>query len=269
MIEAVIATTSAHCAPAATVARRARPNTSRGSYSPPRWYSLREEEGDPSAQSPTGGIPRRPSPLQASPNPASSAGSTSRGSTRTRKWYLAWPLGAWVGLTQEGKTDPPFRPASNSPGRSHIGQSLCRVWRVATIGWPGPTQIPGRPVTDRDTLYATVLADPADDTARLVLADLLRESDDPDAQARGRFLWAGVTAAQFRDHELIDDPLYYTDLRELAGVAAERPTRPCGYRRLGPGPQPADPSDWAWDCTLDRVTVRIGRWRERSLGLAG
>ena len=43
-------------------------------------------------------------------------------------------------------------------------------------------------VTDRDTLLAAILEDPADDTARLVLADLLRESGDPHAQARGRFL---------------------------------------------------------------------------------
>jgi uncharacterized protein (TIGR02996 family) len=39
-------------------------------------------------------------------------------------------------------------------------------------------------VTDRDTLLAAVLADPLDDTARLVLADLLRESDDPEERAR-------------------------------------------------------------------------------------
>ncbi|HVL15267.1 MAG TPA: TIGR02996 domain-containing protein [Gemmata sp.] len=41
-------------------------------------------------------------------------------------------------------------------------------------------------MTDRDHLLAAVLADPADDGARLVLADLLRDGDDPDAQARGR-----------------------------------------------------------------------------------
>ena len=41
-------------------------------------------------------------------------------------------------------------------------------------------------VTDRDTLPTAILDDPADDTAGLVMADLLRESDDADAQARGR-----------------------------------------------------------------------------------
>jgi uncharacterized protein (TIGR02996 family) len=112
-------------------------------------------------------------------------------------------------------------------------------------------------VTDRDTLLSTVLANPADYTARLVLADLLRESDDPDEQARGRFLWAGVTAAGFRDHELIDDPLYYSAQEEINAVAV------AGYpalwlSALGLGPQPLTVGNWAWDCTLDRVTVRMG-----------
>ena len=61
-------------------------------------------------------------------------------------------------------------------------------------------------VTDRETLLAAILDDPSDDTTRLVLADMLRESDDPDAVARGRFLWAGVTASQFCGHDVIDDP---------------------------------------------------------------
>jgi uncharacterized protein (TIGR02996 family) len=112
-------------------------------------------------------------------------------------------------------------------------------------------------VTDRDALLASVLADPSDDTARLVLADFLRESDDPDEQARGRFLWAGVTASRFRGHDLIDDPFYYAAQREIAAVAgAGRPAR--WLSALGLGPQPAAPRDWAWDCTLDRVTVRAG-----------
>ena len=75
-------------------------------------------------------------------------------------------------------------------------------------------------VTNRDTLLATILNDPADDTARLVLADMLRESDDPDLQARGRFLWAGVTAHQFRDCDVIAEPLYYAPQHELAAMAS-------------------------------------------------
>jgi uncharacterized protein (TIGR02996 family) len=39
-------------------------------------------------------------------------------------------------------------------------------------------------VTARDTLLASVLDDPSDDTARLVLADHLRDSDHPDERAR-------------------------------------------------------------------------------------
>jgi uncharacterized protein (TIGR02996 family) len=56
-------------------------------------------------------------------------------------------------------------------------------------------------VTDRETLPATILADPSDDTARLVL----RESEDPDERARGRFLWAGVTASRYRRQDVVED----------------------------------------------------------------
>ncbi|VTU00895.1 unnamed protein product [Gemmataceae bacterium] len=112
-------------------------------------------------------------------------------------------------------------------------------------------------MTDPAALWAACLADPTDDTARLVLADLLRESDDPDQQARGRFLWAGVTAARWsRDNDVIDDPLYYTAQRELAAVAtAGYPAHWLGL--LGVGPDPLTRTDWVWDATHDRVTVRI------------
>ncbi|WP_439624934.1 TIGR02996 domain-containing protein [Gemmata sp.] len=112
-------------------------------------------------------------------------------------------------------------------------------------------------MSDHSHLWAACLADPADDTARLVLADLLRESDDSDAQAKGRFLWAGVTAAGFRDADLIDDPHYYAAQAELGAVAASgAPARWLGL--LWIGPDPLTRSDWAWDATRDRVTVRIG-----------
>src|SRR5262245_40802436 len=39
-------------------------------------------------------------------------------------------------------------------------------------------------MTDHDSLLAAVLENPADDTARLVLADGLHDSDDPDARVR-------------------------------------------------------------------------------------
>ena len=112
-------------------------------------------------------------------------------------------------------------------------------------------------VTDRDTLHAAILDDPADDTARLVLADMLRESDDPDAQARGRFLWAGVTASRFRDEEVIDDPLYYTATGEIAAVASSGlPAR--WLADLGISPRPLTPGDWLWDSAHDRVSVCVG-----------
>ena len=50
-------------------------------------------------------------------------------------------------------------------------------------------------MTDRETLLAAILDNPSDDNPRLVLADLLRESDDPDAQALG-----SLTSAWDRAH---------------------------------------------------------------------
>jgi uncharacterized protein (TIGR02996 family) len=102
-----------------------------------------------------------------------------------------------------------------------------------------------------------VLGNPGDDTARLVLADLLRESDDPHDRALGRFVWAGVTAAGFRDDRLLEDPLYYAAQREISAVAS------AGFLTgwvcsLGLGPYPPADRDWGWDSTFDRVTVRVG-----------
>src|SRR5262245_35488686 len=92
------------------------------------------------------------------------------------------------------------RDGSSLVGRIGRTTSRCiRGLRPAGAFNPHP-----RPtVTEQETLLAAVLEDPSDDTARLVLADLLRESDDPEARALGRFLWAGVTASRFRDAEPI------------------------------------------------------------------
>lgn len=112
-------------------------------------------------------------------------------------------------------------------------------------------------MTDRDSLLAGILAEPADDTIRLVFADLLRESDDIADQALGRFVWAGVIAAQFRKHENIDDPIYYSAHCEIEDVAIEgHPYR--WLAELGIGSVPIRHAEWLWDCTLDRVTVRCG-----------
>jgi uncharacterized protein (TIGR02996 family) len=110
-------------------------------------------------------------------------------------------------------------------------------------------------VTDRDVLLSGVLEEPADDTVRLVLADLLRESDDAADQALGCFVWAGVTAAQFRHEEIIDDPLYYSAHAEIERVVVGgHPYR--WLTALGIISVHRPESSWLWDCTLDRVTIR-------------
>ncbi len=112
-------------------------------------------------------------------------------------------------------------------------------------------------MTDRDSLLAAILDNPADDTTRLVLADLLRESEIPEQQALGRFLWAGMTAATFRDDDLIEDQLYYTAQAELVAVTvASHPAQ--WLTAIGVGPATLTKRDWFWDCKHDRVTVRIG-----------
>jgi uncharacterized protein (TIGR02996 family) len=73
--------------------------------------------------------------------------------------------------------------------------------------------------TDRAALFAACLNEPADDTARLVYADFLREQDDPVTQAIGRFVWAGVTLAGFRGHEPVGDGMFFDAQRELNAVA--------------------------------------------------
>jgi uncharacterized protein (TIGR02996 family) len=110
-------------------------------------------------------------------------------------------------------------------------------------------------LTDRAALLANVLSTPADDTARLVLADYLEENGE---DALGRFLRAGVVAARFRDEEFIDDPDYYAAIAEIAAVAKTgRPAR--WVAALGIGPHLLAPGDWAWDNTGDRVSVRVGQ----------
>lgn len=109
-------------------------------------------------------------------------------------------------------------------------------------------------MSDRAALFANVLNTPADDTARLVLADWLEEHGE---DSRGRFLRAGVLVAQFGDVDFIDDPAYYAALAEMASIAKSgEPAR--WLASLGIGPPPLTASDWSWDNTGDRVAVRIG-----------
>lgn len=108
---------------------------------------------------------------------------------------------------------------------------------------------------ERAALFAAVLSDPADNTARLVLADWLDEHGEP---LSARFLRAGVTASRFRDEPLIDDPAYYRALADLSAVA-EAGAPAAWLAALGVGPVPLTSYDWVWDNDGDRVTVRIGR----------
>jgi uncharacterized protein (TIGR02996 family) len=113
-------------------------------------------------------------------------------------------------------------------------------------------------MTDRDALLSAVLNEPGDDTARLVLADFLREQRDPADVALGRFLWAGVVTSSYQSAGGIDDAELYTAHAELSAVVSDGwPAR--WLESLGLGPSPLSATDWGWDHTADRVTVRAGR----------
>jgi uncharacterized protein (TIGR02996 family) len=108
-------------------------------------------------------------------------------------------------------------------------------------------------VTERDALLAVVLDRPADDTARLVLADWLEENAEA---GFGQFLRAGVVAARFRGEEIIDDPAYYAALLGIAEFA--KSGEPAGWVGAMLGPAVAPGAGWSWDSACDRVTVRVG-----------
>ncbi len=110
-----------------------------------------------------------------------------------------------------------------------------------------------------NALLATVLENPADDTARLVLADLLRESDDPYEQARGRFLWGGVTAARYRGQKFGEDQLYWIARKELTTVA-DQGSPAMWLVSLGIGADRFAVGDRGWNSDYDSVTVRVGPW---------
>lgn len=69
-------------------------------------------------------------------------------------------------------------------------------------------------MTDRESFLAACLANPADDTTRLVYADFLREAESP----LGRFLWAGVTLAKFRG-QVVEDGMFFDAQKELNDTA--------------------------------------------------
>jgi uncharacterized protein (TIGR02996 family) len=112
-------------------------------------------------------------------------------------------------------------------------------------------------VNSQTALLNFILENPADDTARLVLADLLRESDDPDEQASGRFLWAGVVAHTLYESSQTD-PLYKVARTELQTLAtAGLPARWVGDLEIGPSPLTV--KDWTVRKRIrDRVVVDVG-----------
>ena len=122
-----------------------------------------------------------------------------------------------------------------------------------------PTNVTGRNVNDHNAILAHVLDNPEDDTFRLVLADLLRESNDPDRQALGRFIWGGVTAAQYDYNVPIVDPLYLNALAELATVTADD-FQARWVAGLGLGPSPFAPGDWESESAHDRAMVNGGSY---------
>src|SRR5262249_17932540 len=128
--------------------------------------------------------------------------------------------------------------------------------RVEGSGVPGPAA-EGSGRTDRDALLAAVLANPADDTARLVFADFLEENGEPQF---GRFLRVGVVAGQFfdRNPQPAEVAAQADALREIAACCTAG--TPVGWvAALGLGPRPLTPGDgFAEHVVDDRVTVRIG-----------
>jgi uncharacterized protein (TIGR02996 family) len=111
-------------------------------------------------------------------------------------------------------------------------------------------------LSDRNTLLRIVLENPADDTARLVLADCLRESDDPNVLARGRFLWAGVVSSRRAPQADEPDPLTELAVCDLMTVTGQG--HPARWRAdLGIGPSPLTRDDWDWSIERDLVSITI------------
>jgi uncharacterized protein (TIGR02996 family) len=114
-------------------------------------------------------------------------------------------------------------------------------------------------LNSHSALLSLIFENPADDTARLVLADLLRESDDPEEQARGRFLWAAVTTARYTTTGAIVDDVYRIALKEVNSIIEEGyPAR--WLSRLGIGPRPLIRQDWRLQRKQDRYRICIGTY---------
>ena len=76
---------------------------------------------------------------------------------------------------------------------------------------------PEQGLNERETLLATVLDTPDDDTARLVFADWLEANSE---QSFGRFLRAGIVAAKYHHAGVIEEREFYDAVKALAEVSA-------------------------------------------------
>lgn len=76
-------------------------------------------------------------------------------------------------------------------------------------------------VNERAGFLAAILADPADDTARLAYADWLRERDDPFDRLHGRFMAAGLALHHTRVPEENNEGVFFAAAREQNDTARE------------------------------------------------
>ena len=102
-------------------------------------------------------------------------------------------------------------------------------------------------MSDRAGFLTAILAEPTDDTARLVYADWLREQPGAFDQRHGRFMWAGLTLARFRGQEVVEDGMFFDAIRDqndtAPDVLAAQLRRLLGWDRLT--------TEWAWDNDTD------------------
>lgn len=113
--------------------------------------------------------------------------------------------------------------------------------------------VKGQYMTDRDALLAAIQLRPAEDVPRGAFADCIQE-DEPDL---ADFIRAGVVASRYRDADVIDAQEYY-DAQRVIHRLCEGGCPARWVSGLGIGPAPLTTGGWMWDCTVDRVTVRIG-----------
>ena len=112
-------------------------------------------------------------------------------------------------------------------------------------------------MNERDALFANVLNGPADDTARLVLADWLDEQEGNLA----RFIRAGVIGSQFRAEPPSDDPTT-SRCSPRSRVTAEREVIECADAVVVVG----NAAPWkrlVWFASEAGKPARFAAWQHR------